>query len=611
MKKIFVLLLTGSFILAHAQIPAAKNEVLDRIKAAEKYTVLLNNKQGLIPLADISTLHIASVHFKYDKAPEFDSIANKYQAVAGFTADEVSTKATLDSLHDRLKWYNLLIIQLSSKTHFAEPLLSFLQEQSASNKVIVVLTGNGKNLASLDKIAAPVIWNKSATKESAAMAAQLIFGGMAARGKLDASYSKNFIKGSGFVTRKTRLGYSVPEDVAINSRFLENGMDSLANAGIANHAAPAVVVLLAKDGKVIFHKAYGKHTYDGKEPILPDDIFDLASVTKVSATTQAVMRLYDEKKLNLDSPISRYVSRTRTIADKATIKVKEALLHEAGYTPYIKFFQLLKPSDMSRDSSAAFPTGVGDHYFLRANYFEEVMWPVTLASKVETRGKFVYSDVSMYMMKEVIETITHQKLNEWLLQQLYFPLGMQSTGYLPRSRFDIHRIVPTTENDNWFRNMLVRGYVNDPGAAMAGGVEGHAGLFANANDLAILYQMLLNKGSYGGHAYYKPSTVALFTGKRSAASGRGYGFARVNEAMKMSDSSFISQQAFGHSGYTGTYVWVDPKYNLVYICLTNRVYPDDNKTFPAPKTNLRLALLDMFYQAIKQGNSLDNSKIDN
>ena len=201
-------------------------------------------------------------------------------------------------------------------------------------------------------------------------------------------------------------------------------------------------------------------------------------------------------------------------------------------------------------------------------------------------------------MKEVAEQLTHTRLNDYVSNEFYTPLGMRSTGYLPRNRFDRSRIVPTTENDNWFRDMLVQGYVNDPGAAMAGGVEGHAGLFSNANDLAIYFQMLLNKGMYGGQKYFEAGTVDLFTSRQSKVSERGYGFARVTEKELNASKGYPSDKAFGHSGYTGTYVWADPVYNLVYICLTNRVYPDDGKTFGVSKVNIRAQVLDRVYQEI-------------
>ncbi|MBB6499160.1 serine hydrolase domain-containing protein [Pedobacter cryoconitis] len=599
MKKILSILFVFSIHAAYAQNHAENLKTADKLKEAEKNIVLLNNASGMVPLTDIKTLKTASVHFNFKDAAVFDSIANKYSAVIGFNADTILHQQGFNELHDRLKVFNAVILELSAETHFNPVLERFILDLERENRVIIVLVGEGKNLAFLDKIKSPVIWSETQNQESASVAAQLVFGGVAASNHLAVNYSKAFSANSGYPSAKIRLGYAIPERVSLNSNFLKK-VDSLVNAGIASHSAPAVVVLLAKDGQVIFNKAYGKHTYKGNEPTRTDDIFDLASVTKVTATVPAIMQLYDQKLINLNTPISQYVAMLRTIGDKKDVRIKEALLHEAGFTPYIKFYEKLKPADLNKDSSAAYPTKVADHYFLRANYFNEVMWPATLKSTGGTRGKFVYSDISMYMMKEVAEEVTHQKLNDYVLNEFYLPLGMQTAGFLPRGRFNQSRIVPTTENDNWFRNMLVQGYVNDPGAAMAGGVEGHAGLFANANDLAIFYQMLLNKGSYGGRQYYDKTTVDLFTSRQSETSWRGLGFDRVND--KQANDQYPSQQAFGHSGYTGTYVWVDPVYHLVYICLTNRVYPDDNKTYGPPKVNIRAGVLDLFYKAILNKN---------
>jgi CubicO group peptidase (beta-lactamase class C family) len=578
----------------------ANSQPLMAIKAAEKQLVLLNNSAGLVPITDVRDLKVASVHSAYEHQAVFDSLLAKYSPVKHFSIEPAPTDSALFKLHDQLKLYNLILITLSDHSPFGPKLLNFINDQQAINKVLVVLTGSGKNLALLEPLRCPIIWYPANTAEGASLTAQLIFGGIAATNRLETTFSPVFKQGSGYSSPKIRLGYSIPEAVSVNGTRL-SAIDSLVKAAIAAHVTPGAVILLAKDGQVVFHKAYGYHTYSGKEVMQTADIFDMASITKVSATTPAVMRLVDQKILDLKTPISTYVARTRTIPDKATITIREALLHEAGYTPYIKFYEHLKPLDLNVDSSAAFPTKVADRFFLRANYFEDVMWPLTLKSKVETRGKFVYSDVSMYMMKEVIETAAHQKLNELVLNELYLPLGMYSTGFMPRNRFPRERIVPTTENDNWFRTMRVQGYVNDPGAAMAGGVEGHAGLFANANDLAILYQMYLNKGTYGGIKYIEPSTITLFTSEQSKVSGRGYGFDRTKlagEAIK----AYASSLAYGHSGYTGTYVWVDPKYNLVYICLTNRVYPDDSKTYGKPTLNLRALVLNRFYEAVGQGN---------
>lgn len=599
--KMFLLslCLLVSCLTAFSQRQTKNDLNVSSTKEAEQPVVLLNNQSGLIPLKGLQELTIASVHAGFAHHAVFDSLASRYWAVTSFSLDKPQPDSTRFALHDKLKLCNLVLVEISDVSLPDAKLVDFIRDLQTINRVVVVLAGNGKNLALLDSLTCPIVWYPTDRAEGASVAAQLIFGGVAATNRLNAIYSQQFKQGSGYTTAKNRLGYSVPEAVSVNSARLA-AIDSLVNAGIATHSVPGAVVLMAKDGQVVFHKAYGKHTYFGDAATKLDDIFDLASVTKVTATTPAVMRLYDQKRLDLDAPISRYIARTRLFANKADIKVKEALLHEAGYTPFIKFYEALKPSDLSVDSSAAYPTKVADHYFLRANYFDEVMWPLTLQSKVETRGKYVYSDLSMYMMKEVVETAAHQKLNEYVLNEFYRPLGMQSAGFLPRNRFPKSRIVPTTENDHWFRNMLVQGYVDDPGAAMAGGVEGHAGLFANANDLAIFYQMMLNKGSYGGTRYLEPATVDLFTSERSKQSGRGYGYDRTKPAGQ-AVKTYASAQAYGHSGYTGTYVWVDPKYNLVYICLTNRVYPDDGKTYGKPAINVRSALLDVFYQAIASG----------
>ena len=223
-----------------------------------------------------------------------------------------------------------------------------------------------------------------------------------------------------------------------------------------------------------------------------------------------------------------------------------------------------------------------------------------LNDKVLTRGKYIYSDLSMYYMKEIVEKASETPLNIYVNKKYYQPLGMQNAGFLPRKRFNKDQIVPTTENDGWLRNMLVQGFVNDPGAAMLGGVSGHAGLFANANDMAIFCQMLLNKGKYGGETYLKPATIEMFTSKQSTVSRRGLGFdTKDPDPSKTYPSTLASDEVYGHTGYTGTAIWIDPKYKLVYVFLSNRVYPDDvNKSLNT--LNIRSRIQDVIYRAIKK-----------
>ncbi|MGX5817107.1 serine hydrolase domain-containing protein [Chitinophaga lutea] len=591
MKQLFYsLLLLSSAACAQQAGPA-------RLREATRQTVVLNNSTQFLPLKDITDLQAVAVHFDTAQAAVFDSIAAKYAAVAGLRADTVQSPAQYNLLHDRLKLTGLVIVHTSKAD---DALLEFVRQQEQRRPVIIVFTGTGDQLARLNDLTAPLLWSPGDTPENVSIAAQAIFGGVSLDNKLDQRYSARYSKGAGYPIVKIRLGFTSAEAAGFGE--LPARIDSAVAVGIAAHSAPGAVVLLVKNGQVIFHKAYGYHTYDGNVPTRADDIFDLASVTKISATTQAVMYLYDRKRLDLDAPVSRYVAALRNYPDKKDLTVRETMLHEAGFTPYIKFYELLKPLDMSFTPSAKYPVKVADGYYLRAGFFQEVMWPLTLESKVLTRGKFVYSDLSMYMMKEVVESIARRPLDEYVQDEFYRPLGMRTAGYLPRLQFDRERIVPTTENDYWFRNMPVQGYVNDPGAAMAGGVQGHAGLFAGANDLAILYQMMLNKGVYGGKQYYRPATVELFTSSQSKVSTRGLGFARFSKE-EQERGTYPSPQAYGHSGYTGTYVWVDPAYDMIYICLTNRVYPDDNKTYGVAKVGIRPLVLDIFYQELlKQKN---------
>ena len=364
--------------------------------------------------------------------------------------------------------------------------------------------------------------------------------------------------------------------------------------------APGAVVMIVKDGQVIFNEAYGTHKYGGSRKTRINDIFDMASVTKLAATTNTAMQLFDAGKLSIDSPISTYIAKTREMADKKDIRVKEVLLHQAGFYPYIKFYERLKQGDTDTAYSAKYPTQLADGYYLRAHYFDEVMWPEMLSDRALTRGSYVYSDLSMYYMKEIVEKIAEKPLNEYVQTHFYTPLGMKRAGFLPRMRFERDEIVPTTENDGWLRSMPVQGFVNDPGAAMLGGVSGHAGFFASANDMAILGQMWLNQGNYGGKTYINPETLKLFTSSQSTVSRRGLGFDRKDpDPKKGYPSKLASDEVFGHTGYTGTAIWVDPKYKLVYIFLSNRVYPDDqNKSLNT--LNIRARIMDVIYSAIKK-----------
>ncbi|MEO8885002.1 MAG: serine hydrolase [Mucilaginibacter sp.] len=566
-------------------------------RQVEKTTVLLNNDKYLLPLRNLNDAKIASIHFAYIYTSGFDSLLNKYTKVQTINGNTYMGTKSLNNLSQELKFYNTLIVQLNDADLNNPQIIGFIKNNQAIKNVVVVFNGQGNGLSRLDDITAPIIWSSKVSVVAAYYSAQAVFGGVAITQKLLNSYSAKYRTNMGFVTQKTRLQYTVPEDAGISANNLLI-IDEIAREAIRARATPGMVVLVAKDGKVIFNKAYGNHTYSAERPDKITDIFDLASMTKTTATTVEAMQLYDQGKLNLDSTIGSYLAVARN-TNKNDLRVREVLTHQAGLIPDIPTFEQIKPSDHSTDSSVVYNTKVNERYYLRKDYFNNVMWPTMLNSPIRTRGQYVYSDLSMCFMQQIAETLTSTPLNDYVQQQFYNPLGMQTAGFLPLKRFSVDQI-PPTEDDQVYRHALLDGYVNDPTAALMGGVAGHAGLFASANDVAILYQMLLNRGTYGGDLYIKPETVDLFSAKQSNISRRGLGFDRWDPLTdRHYPSELASDQTYGHTGYTGTCVWVDPKYNLVYVFLSNRLYPKESSKLSS--LNIRPRIQDAVYKAIAKG----------
>ncbi|UKT62947.1 serine hydrolase domain-containing protein [Pedobacter mucosus] len=574
-NRLFILAVASFFnilcLMACAQEHATNEKKLLITNAITRSTVLLNNQDSIIPLKKLEKKNIASVSLSFAYSVVFDSLANKYDKITSFSADTYKDSVNLNDLEDDLKYYNTILISIDDQNISKAKYINFINSISKTKQVVISFFGNGTGLKSFDLIKSPIIFATQNTADAAAIVPQYIFGGIAASSKLSNNFSSKYTTGSGFSTAVIRLKYTVPEDAGINSNNLKE-IDAIAAEAIAQRATPGLVVLVAKDGKVIFNKGYGTHTYDDKNPDKVSDIFDLASVTKVTATTPSVMRLFEENKLKLDTNIGAYIAKART-SPMNNIQVREVMLHQAGFIPFIPFHDYVKTGDYSRDSSAAFPTKVADNYYIKKGFFKDFMWPKMLNSPIKTRGKYVYSDISMYVMKDIVEHISQEPLNQYAYEKFYKPLGMQTAGFLPRNRFKPEQIIPT-EDDKFFRKTLLVGYVHDQGAALAGGVSGHAGLFASSNDMAIFYQMMLNRGTYGGEEYFKPATVDMFTSKQSNVSRRGLGFDRWDpDSTKHYPSDLASPQTYGHTGYTGTCIWVDPSRGLVYVFLSNRVNP--------------------------------------
>jgi CubicO group peptidase (beta-lactamase class C family) len=583
---------------ACAQQHKSNQQKLSILQTISQNAVVLNNHDSIVPLKHLDKKTIASIDLGFEHQNVFDSLLNKYAKVVRFSAQPYAAEPTLNNLEDELKYYNTVLIAIPSGISNNARYINMIQSLSASKQVIVSLFGQASSLKSFDAITAPLIWTDQQNAEAASIVPQIIFGGIAASKKLSYPISPKYTQGSGFSTVATRLKYTLPEDAGVNADDLKE-IDQIAAEAIRAKAAPGMVVLVAKDGKVIFNKAYGDHTYDGTVQDQVTDIFDLASLTKTTATTPTIMRLVEQNKLNLDTNLGAYIPKVRLLPMNE-IKVREVMLHQAGFVSYIPFHNSIKEGDYSLDSSAAYPTKVADHFYIKKGFFRDVMWERMINSPIKTRGQYVYSDISMYVMQDIAERISQVPLNQYVQDQFYRPLGMQTAGFLPRNRFAKEQIVPT-ENDTYFRKTLLEGYVHDQGAGLAGGVAGHAGLFASANDIAIIYQMLLNRGTYGGEQYFKAETVNKFITKQSAVSRRGLGFDRWDPRPEVKyPSELASDQTFGHTGYTGTCVWVDPSRGLVYVFLSNRVHPSVSEQLG--KLSIRPRIQDVINKAIDKGN---------
>lgn len=595
-SSFFIFLLIA--LHACAQSTHQKNleqELTDKTQSLSE-TIVLNNQSGLIPIKGLQDISIASIDLGFDQSGYFNQMLSRYAPIKTYSGD--ATLARLKTLSEEIKFHNLLIIQLAKDVAASQTILDFIKNEIISKKVIICGFGSPQKLALLDELAVPIIWSTDTTMIAAQNSASGVFGGIAITGKLSTNISPHFPSGSGFTTIKTRLEYGLPESVGIKSRNLADPIGAIVREAIAEKATPGAVVMIVKNGVVIFEEAYGFHTYEKQRPTLSSDIFDMASISKITATTPAVMHLYEEKKIDLNQTIGYYLFQARK-TNKSDIKLRDVMLHQAGFVPYIPFYKNIKPGDVSTDSSATHNVKIADGRFLLSDYYQKVMWPEMLHSTVETPGKYVYSDISMYVMKEVVEQQSAEPIEHYVEEQFYRPLGMYKTGYNPRLRFAKEEIVPT-ERDTYFRDTLLQGYVHDQGAAMANGVAGHAGIFSTANDLAIYGQMLLNKGTYGGEVYFSPDIVQEFTSKQSTVSRRGLGFDRKDpDSSKAYPSSLASASTFGHTGYTGTCIWMDPEHQLTYIFLSNRVHPTvTNKLYDL---NIRPRIQDAIYEAIAKG----------
>ena len=432
--------------------------------------------------------------------------------------------------------------------------------------------------------------------------AQVLFGAIPTNGKLTRDLSKTYLIGSGEELKwGGRLKFTEPEEVGIDPKKLEE-IDNIARKGISAGAYPGCQIVAAVDGKIFYRKSFGNQRYEKSAPVKMEDIYDLASITKIGASTTGLMYLESKGKFDVSRKINEYIPEWVKGTKMENLELKDMLTHQAGLKPWIPFYlnvlknNLPDPQLFNPTETAVFTRHVADDLWMREDYVDSMY--MQISSQPLGAKEFKYSDLGYYFIMKIIEKQSKQELNHFLKTQLYEPMGLRTMGYNPLNCFDKSRIAPT-ENDIKFRKQVVQGYVHDPGAAMLGGVCGHAGLFGNATDLASLMQMFLNKGFYGGVHYLKPEVVDLYTTNPFKTNHRGIGFDKPKLEGGGTCSRLASSKSFGHSGFTGTLAWADPENQLNFVFLSNRVYPDQENR-KIIDMGIRADIQRVLYESIKE-----------
>lgn len=563
--------------------------VHNRLVAAS--LTLLSNKNA-IPVKKLSEKRIASLVIGDKANNTFQQTLSKYAPVDHFTlADNTPTQARFDLLN-QLKSYGTVVLSIHGLNNrrtknygITQEMLDVIGELSYSTELIINVFGNPYALGRMPGIefANALLFSNDESETSQQLSAQAIFGGVGISGKLPVTVSHEFGYGAGLKTTKIRLGYGEPAQVGMDESILKQ-VDEITLDAIAKKATPGAQLLVAKDGVVVYQKNFGHHTYAAEREVRWNDVYDLASITKIAASLVSFMKLVDEGKVKVDDKVSDHLPELKG-TNKKDITFRDMLAHYAQLQAWVPFYlKTLKNGGpdsayYSTTKSAEFPHHVAQDLYMRKDY-PDTVYRLINESNLRSKKDYKYSDLGYYYMKKVIEQKTGEPLQVFTADEFYQPLGLTTMGFLPRKKIELNRIVPT-EYDMTFRKQLVQGDVHDPGAAMMGGVGGHAGLFSDANDLAVLMQMFLNEGEYGGERYITAETIKEFTKCQFCKNGvrRGIGFDKPEPNGKGGPTcECVSMLSFGHTGFTGTMAWADPEKKIVYIFLSNRVYPDAENT---------------------------------
>lgn len=507
-----------------------------------------------------------------------------------FMFDNSKSAAAADSLMEALKGYEKIIVALHELPRFpannfgiSNEVIRLVNTINASTSSTLFIFGNpyaAKSFCDAKNIM--ICYEDDAIVQEAA--AKMLSGALPTEGSLPVSVCTSLPAGTGI--NLPAIAGPVKKIAVDNNKMAS--VDSIIQDAIRQKAAPGMALLVIKDGKIIEQKTYGNMSYDAPEKVTQESVYDMASVTKICATTLSIMKLYDEKKIRLDGTLGDYIPWVRG-SNKANITLREVLLHQAGLKAWIPFYKEIsdsvtmkaKPGYFSKINNAQYNVKVDDSLYMRTDW-RDTMISRILTSSVDARKPYIYSDNDFIFLGEVVKAVSGESLDQYAWNNFYRLLGFRSTGFNPTAYMKKATIAPT-EQDPYFRERLVRGYVHDPGAAMFGGVSGHAGLFSNAYEIAVLMEIIMNKGVINEKRFFSTATIDLFNSYQSDISRRGLGFDKPekdNASRKIPYPALnISSKTFGHTGFTGTCAWADPEKGLVFVLLANRVHPTAKNTF--------------------------------
>ena len=590
---------------------------------------MLRNENQVIPLANNKKIAVVTVGNTKNDVNE-GLVAKGFSTTSFVVAKENIASKSADWLK-KLEKFDLVVVNIEKTSMFAnkdygitDETVKFFNRLVAQNDVILNLFAcpYALDMFRINNNVKGVVVAYQDEVPAVKAVVKLLAGKMEAHGTLPVSVSK-FKCGDGIVTMvPEKKEHILPEKETPSKTVqpiqnekvtsLPNGnlapkyvakLDSVALSGIQKRAYPGCQIVAIKDGKMVYDKCFGNFTYGGGHKVQPDDLYDIASCTKIFASTLAIMKLYDDGLIDLNKTLADFFPYLKG-NPHGKLKLIEIMTHQAGLKAWVPFFTVTvdengpMPEFYSSQIDESHSVRVAENLYLINDYEDRIFDSVSKTAL--GRKKYLYSDMGFYYIPKIVKQITNQHIEDYLRQNCYYPMGLNHICYKPLNHFTREQIAPT-ENDTVFRRQLIWGDVHDQMAAMFGGVSGHAGLFANAHDLAALMQMLLNEGIYNGVRYLKPETVRYFTKAPFAASNsnrRGIGFDKLPLEKKgtCTASKSGSMKGFGHTGFTGSFVWADPANDMIIIFLSNRVYPDaePNKLV---KFGIRTALHDVLYEA--------------